>query len=69
MSALQETSQKLSMQVVAGDERAARAEAELVIEHEWRSDLQKKEVTSTEQINTLQLQIKQLKEEGKVDRL
>lgn len=65
LSALQETSQALSLQVVAGEERASRCEADLRVEREWRFDLQEKELKGKEQINSLQLHIKQLNDELK----
>lgn len=66
LKALQETSETLSLQVVAGEERAARAESDLRIEREYRESLQVKEVKCREQINSLQYNIKQFQEEGKV---
>lgn len=65
MTALQETSQALSLQVVACEERASRCETDLRVEHEWRMDLQDKESKAKEQISVLQLQIKQLNDEIK----
>lgn len=65
LSALQETSQALSLQVVAGEERASRCEADLRVEREWRCDLQEKELKAKDQINSLQLHIKQLNDELK----
>lgn len=64
LSALQDSSQTLSLQVVSCDERAARAEADLRIEREWRQSLQEKEVKLKENISSLQLNIKKLNEEG-----
>lgn len=65
LTALQETSQALSYQVVACEERASRCEADVRVEREWRCDLQEKEQKSKEQINALQLHIKQLNDEIK----
>lgn len=65
MSALQETSQALSLQVVACEERASRCETDVRVEREWRCDLQEKELKAKEQIAALQSQIKQLNDEIK----
>lgn len=65
MTALQETSQALSLQVVACEERASRCETDVRVEREWRCDLQEKESKAREQISVLQLQIKQLNDEIK----
>lgn len=65
-SSLQDTSQSLSLQIVASEEKAARTEAELRIEREWRNDLQAKETKTKEQIHNLQLNIKHLNDESKV---
>lgn len=63
MSALQDTSQALSLQVVAGEERVSRCEADLRVEREWRCDLQDKELKAKEHANALQLQIKKLNDD------
>lgn len=63
LTALQETSQALSSQVVACEERANRSENELRVEREWRFDLQDKEQKGRDQVNVLQIQIKQLNDE------
>ncbi|XP_062127317.1 RUN and FYVE domain-containing protein 2 isoform X4 [Drosophila sulfurigaster albostrigata] len=60
---LKSTSQTLSTQVTASEERAARAEAESRIEREWRSSLQEKELRLKEKIATLQSCVKELNEE------
>lgn len=65
MSALQETSQALSLQVVAGEERVSRCEADLRVEREWRGDLQEKELKAKEHVNALQLQMKKLNDDLK----
>lgn len=65
LSALQETSQALSLQIVACEERASRCETDVRVEREWRCDLQEKELKAKEQIVTLQIQIKQLNDEIK----
>lgn len=65
LTALQETSQALSLQVVACEERASRCEADARVEREWRCDLQEKELKAKEQLNALQLHIKQLTDEIK----
>lgn len=62
---LEETSQELSLQVVACEERASRCETDVRVEREWRCNLQEKELRAKEQIAVLQLQIKQLNEEIK----
>uniref|UniRef100_A0A0A1X5B7 RUN and FYVE domain-containing protein 2 n=1 Tax=Zeugodacus cucurbitae TaxID=28588 RepID=A0A0A1X5B7_ZEUCU len=61
---LKNTSQTLSTQVNASEERAARAEAEARIEREWRHSLQEKEVKLKEKIGALQNGIKELTEEA-----
>lgn len=66
LTSLQDTANTLAAQVQAGNESVARAEAKQRIEHEWRVDLQEKEVQNIEQINSLQLNIKKLNEEIKV---
>lgn len=63
LTALQDTSQALSSQIVACEERANRSEHELRVEREWRSDLQEKEQKARDQVNVLQIQIKQLHDE------
>lgn len=63
LSALQETSQTLSLQVVACEERAARSEADLRIEREWRTSLQEQDVANKEQINGLQISLKEMTDE------
>ncbi|KAH8311191.1 hypothetical protein KR044_004732 [Drosophila immigrans] len=60
---LKSTSQTLSTQVTASEERAARAEAENRIEREWRTSLQEKELRLKEKIATLQSCVKELNEE------
>lgn len=65
MSALQETSQALSLQLVAGEERVSRCEADLRVEREWRCDLQDKELKAKEQVNALHVQIKKLNDDLK----
>ncbi|KAH8358440.1 hypothetical protein KR093_000288 [Drosophila rubida] len=60
---LKSTSQTLSTQVTASEERAARAEAESRIEREWRTSLQEKELRLKEKITTLQSCVKELNEE------
>lgn len=63
LTALQETSQTLSLQVVACEERAARSEADLRIEREWRASLQEQDVMNKEQISSLQINLKELTDE------
>lgn len=65
LTALQETSQALSLQIISAEERAARCEADLRVEREWRCEMQEKETKSKESINSLQLNIKQLNDELK----
>uniref|UniRef100_A0A182SF67 FYVE-type domain-containing protein n=1 Tax=Anopheles maculatus TaxID=74869 RepID=A0A182SF67_9DIPT len=65
LNALQESSQALSLQVVASEQRAARAEADLRIEREWRTAMQEKEMEHKEVISELQLQMKQLTDDSK----
>ncbi|XP_050068763.1 protein RUFY3 isoform X2 [Anopheles maculipalpis] len=65
LNALQESSQALSLQVVASEQRAARAEADLRIEREWRTAMQEKEMAHKEVISELQLQLKQLSDDSK----
>ncbi|KRG02013.1 RUN and FYVE domain-containing protein 2 isoform X2 [Drosophila mojavensis] len=60
---LKTTSQTLSTQVSACEERAARAEAETRIEREWRVSLQEKELKLKEKISTMQMCVKELNEE------
>ncbi|XP_026847131.1 RUN and FYVE domain-containing protein 2 isoform X5 [Drosophila persimilis] len=60
---LKTTSQTLTTQVTASEERAARAEAESRIEREWRISLQEKEIKLKEKIATLQGCLKELAEE------
>ncbi|KAH8242848.1 hypothetical protein KR032_002581 [Drosophila birchii] len=60
---LKTTSQSLTTQVTASEERAARAEAESRIEREWRISLQEKELKLKEKISTLQSCLKELAEE------
>ncbi|XP_016987390.2 RUN and FYVE domain-containing protein 2 isoform X1 [Drosophila rhopaloa] len=60
---LKTTSQTLTTQVTASEERAARAEAESRIEREWRISLQEKELKLKEKISTLQGCLKDLAEE------
>lgn len=66
LRALQESSQALSLQVLASEQRAARAEADLRIEREWRASMQENEVLNKEQISELQQQVKQLSDDSKV---
>ncbi|CAD6992636.1 unnamed protein product [Ceratitis capitata] len=61
---LRNTSQTLSTQVTACEERAARAEAESRIEREWRLSLQEKEVKLKEKISSLQNCLKELTDEA-----
>uniref|UniRef100_A0A1L8DMD8 Putative run domain-containing protein n=1 Tax=Nyssomyia neivai TaxID=330878 RepID=A0A1L8DMD8_9DIPT len=65
LAVLQDTSQTLSIQMMACEERAARVEADLRIEREWRNSLQEKEVKLKEQINSMQLNMKDLREDAK----
>ncbi|XP_055695796.1 RUN and FYVE domain-containing protein 2-like isoform X1 [Lutzomyia longipalpis] len=65
LAVLQDTSQTLSIQMMACEERAARVEADLRIEREWRNSLQEKEVKLKEQINALQLNVKELRDDAK----
>ncbi|XP_035796230.1 protein RUFY3-like isoform X3 [Anopheles albimanus] len=65
LRALQESSQALSLQVLASEQRAARAEADLRIEREWRASMQENEVLNKEQISELQQQVKQLSDDSK----
>ncbi|XP_058118479.1 RUN and FYVE domain-containing protein 2 isoform X2 [Anopheles coustani] len=65
LNALQDSSQALSLQVVASEQRAARAEADLRIEREWRTAMQDKEMQHKEIISELQLQVKQLTDDSK----
>ncbi|EDW98530.2 RUN and FYVE domain-containing protein 2 isoform X2 [Drosophila yakuba] len=60
---LKTTSQTLTTQVTASEERAARAEAESRIEREWRISLQEKELKLKEKISNLQVCLKELAEE------
>ncbi|XP_017082961.1 RUN and FYVE domain-containing protein 2 isoform X3 [Drosophila eugracilis] len=60
---LKTTSQTLTTQVTASEERAARAEAESRIEREWRISLQEKELKLKEKISDLQGCLKELAEE------
>ncbi|XP_055615049.1 protein RUFY3 isoform X2 [Toxorhynchites rutilus septentrionalis] len=64
-SALQDTSQALSLQVISCEQRATRAEADLRIEREWRTTMQENEVKHKEQISTLQCEVRQLTDELK----
>lgn len=66
LSSLQDTSKSLSLQILSSEEKAARTEAELRIEREWRNDLQSKESKTKDQIHNLQLNIKHLNDEAKV---
>lgn len=65
LTELQETSEALSLQVVACEERASRCETDLRVEREWRCDLQDKEQKAKEYNASLQIQIKQLHDEIK----
>lgn len=60
VSSIQEATQAISLQLTAAEEHASRCEADVLIEREWRRDLQEKEQKSNEDVNTLQLQIKKL---------
>lgn len=53
------------MQVVACEERASRCETDVIVEREWRCNLQEKELKAKEKIAALELQIKQLNDEIK----
>lgn len=52
--------------MVSCEERAALAEADLRVEREWRNSLQEKEVKHKEEINSLQLHIRELISEARV---
>lgn len=65
LQALQETSQALAIQVSASEDRSARSEADLRLEREWRQTIQEKDEKNKEQINSLQVQIKQLHDDAK----
>ena len=65
LTELQETSEALSLQVVACEKRASRCEMDLRVEREWRCDLQEKEQKAKEYSASLQIQIKQLHDEIK----
>lgn len=53
------------MQVVACEERASRCETDVIVEREWRCNLQEKELKAKEKIGALEFQIKQLNDEIK----
>lgn len=65
VQALQETSQALALQVAACEERAARAEVDLRVERDLRVTMQDKYEKSREQISSLQVQIKTLRDDAK----
>ncbi|XP_053671920.1 protein RUFY3 [Anopheles nili] len=65
LNALQESSQALSLQVVASEQRAARAEADLRIEREWRTAMHEKEINHKQLISEMQLQMQQLMDDSK----
>lgn len=69
MEALHETSQALSLQMVACEERAAKAEADARIERDWRCSLQEKETKHKELISNLQIEIKRLTDDIRVSNL
>lgn len=52
--------------MVTCEERAAKAEADVRIERDWRSALQEKETKLKELISSLQIDIKQLTDEVRV---
>lgn len=58
-------SAQMAMQLAEGDERAARAETKLRIEHEWRSALQATELKCKEQIAHLQQTIQHQQTEAR----
>lgn len=62
---LQETSEALSLQLVACEQQASHSETDLRVERQWRCDLQQKESKSIEFIASLQTHIKQLQDEIK----
>lgn len=66
LEALHETSQALSLQMVACEERAAKAEADARIERDWRCSLQEKETKHKELISSLQIEIKKLTDDIRV---
>lgn len=66
LEALQETSQAISLQMVACEERATKAEADARIERDWRSSLQDKETKHKEIISSLQIDIKKLSDDLRV---
>lgn len=65
LTELQETSEALSLQVIACEERASRCETDLRVEREWRCDLQDKEQKAKELTAALTTQIKQMHDERK----
>ncbi|XP_055588330.1 protein RUFY3 isoform X2 [Uranotaenia lowii] len=65
LNALQDTSQTLSLQVVSCEQRATRAEADLRIEREQRSEMLKREVEHKEQISRLQVDLQRAADELK----
>lgn len=64
-SSQRDQSAQLAVQLAEGDERAARAETKLRIEHEWRSALQATEVKCKEQIAHLQQTIQHQQTEAR----
>lgn len=66
LTALRESSQALSLQVNAGEERTARVETELRIEREWRGALQDVETRNKDEIQRLHVSIKLLNDEARV---
>lgn len=65
LTALQDTSEALSLKVIACKERASQAEAELRIERGYRMEVQESESEKIEQINNLQCSIKQLHDDAR----
>lgn len=65
LTALQDTSQALSLKVMACEERASQAEADLRIERGYRMEVQESETEKIEQINNLQYSMKQLQEDAR----
>lgn len=68
LNALRESSQALSLQVNAGEERTARVETELRIEREWRCALQDVESRNKEEMQRLHTTIKQLNDKSRVSK-
>lgn len=65
--ALQETSQALSKQIVECEERLARAQTDLRIERDWKASIQERELKNKETISNLQMEIKRMSDEIKVN--